>query len=238
MEEKKDLGRIIKIAEENTKWGPIIFFLAFFVLFILVFTVFAFRSNAIAWMFCLFMLIWAFAFLVYMVSYCCEYKSLCNHLKKGTVLIERVSIDSFEYYSFDEDSWYYVICYNWWEKYKENLKWAQSYLHWWCKVDLIDRDYCKKKWVPYSPNDPKYDEEAMNKKKKNMYSKIELMEKQLKDAKWKDKDEIKEEIRKLNDEMKKIVPPYVYYKNRRLYIWDEITVYINPNNHNNYIMDI
>lgn len=247
-ENKQDLSRIIKIVDENLKsWRFVLGFCIFGSLFSLFWIIISAMNDILrGWLGFGLMMIVNIVWLSYRIDYCEWYKSLRRHLKNGTALEKKVEIESFQYYrDYDLDKtqslsgeWYFVICYSWWHKFETKMEWAHSYLHWWCNVDIIDKNYCEEKWVPYSPNDPNYDEDAINRKIKNIWGRIELLEKQLKEEKWGDKSELREKLWQLNDEMKKMVPPYIVYRNRRYYIWDELTVYVNPNNHKTYIIDI
>lgn len=135
-------------------------------------------------------------------------KSMLNHINNWTVIKKKVKVISFSYYSYDDDH----IIKSWYEVFASD----------WLKM------YSRNFAGAVTRSRPLLIQEA-----KDVECKIKSLEEQLKYVWRKDKIRIKNEIKWLQLKNK-----YLLYNGKEIHIWDEVTLYFDPDNPRNYIMDI
>lgn len=186
-------------------------------------------------------LIIGIAFIIYVITKKKFMDRLHKHIDAGTIIVQKAEIIQFKYFSSRNnndlvESWYYIIATIWDKKYKsEGIKvWL-----FWAQGKNIDKEYYLKMGIPFWPNDPNYNDwykRQVTLKTKEIENKIRELSEQFKYASWFEKYKIKNSIQKLQEEASWLSPYALPYKWKLYYIWDEIDVYIDPDNHWNYMM--
>ena len=169
-------------------------------------------------------------------------RSMKKHLENWTIIEKKTEITCFSYYyssdrDFGTEEWYYIIATDWINSYRSKL-FQRVRLSWSYFRISVDRDYCQKNWIPYSPRDPKYDGDFTMKRIREIDQQIDSLKEQSKDMGFFAKIKNNSKISKLNDEKGKLFPPSLICNGRNLYLWDEVTVLVNPDNPKNYEMRI
>lgn len=168
-------------------------------------------------------------------------RSMKKHIEDWTIITKKAEITRFSYYySSDDhgsDEWYYVTATDGMNEYKSKLL-ERARLTQWYLNESINKDYCLKKWIPYSPNDPKYNKDFVLKRIKEIDEQIDLLREESRDMSFFAKIKNQFKIDKLYEEKNKLFPPSLICNGRNLYIWDEVTVLVDPDNPKNYEMQI
>lgn len=166
---------------------------------------------------------------------------LYEHLKNWTMLEKKAIITKFKHFRIDSENsvsreWYYIVAYIWKQKYISDD--INGIVLWAVRKD-IDKKFYEKRGIPYSPRDPKYNNEykgRLDAKKKEINAKLaEMSEEYVRASRFK-KIFITWKANKLNMELIKLVPISLPYKDNVYFIGDEITVLVDPDNPRNYIM--
>lgn len=169
-------------------------------------------------------------------------KNMKKHIENGTVVIKKATITKFSYYyysdrDFGTEKWYYIIACDWIDTYSSKL-FERAFLTWWYYEESIDKESLQKKGIPSSPRDPLYNTEAVLKRIKEIDDEIDLLTEEKKSKSFFSKIKINSKINDLNSEKNKLFPPSLICGWRNLYIWDEVTVLVDPDNPKNYEMRI
>jgi len=166
-----------------------------------------------------------------------------KHLENWTIIIRKPLITEFQYY-YDSDadgrhseSWYIIVANDWVNIYRSKL-FERAILTWWYYDESIDKEFLQKKGIPYSPRDPLYNVEVVLKRIKEIDDEIDLLTEEKKSKSFFAKIKINSKINDLNLEKNKLFPPSLICGWRNLYIWDEVTVLVDPDNPKNYEMRI
>ncbi len=179
-------------------------------------------------------------------------KTLLNHINNWTIVVKRPIITEFQYY-YDRDSdghsesWYRVIATDWLMEYK-SPKIMNSFFtwEWWI---TIDKDYYIQRWIPYSLNDSAYLKSLEYARFKKLDQQLEMLKEQYNYLDEKEQKKLMKEIKELEKEKILLLPhhlvsrwaTYVIWSEpiiTECYIWDEINVFVDPDNPKNYLMEI
>jgi len=179
--------------------------------------------------------------IIYTIKHRIYNNRLYEHLKNGTMLEKKAIITKFKHFRVDHENsasreWYVIVANIWKQKYKsEDIEWIVLWARW----KDIDKKFYEKRGIPYSPRDPKYNNEykwRLDAKKKEINAKLaEMSEEYVRASRFK-KIFITWKSNKLNMELIKMVPISLPYKGNVYFIGDEITVLVDPDNPRNYIM--
>lgn len=160
-------------------------------------------------------------------------------LENKAFVIKKAEITRFEYFDHPRDGkrGYIIVAYVWSQKYesKEIGDWVI-----WFERRNFDKKYYEKKWIPYWPKDPNFNEEF----KKSAETKLREIDLQITELReeWERSSMFKKlfwfawKIDKLLIEKNGIYPLSMPYRGHNYYIWDEINVYVDPDNPKIYIM--
>ena len=179
-------------------------------------------------------------------------KILLEHINNWTIIVKKPKITEFEYY-YDSDSdghsssWYIVVAQDWWVEYK-SWKILNSFFTWERWI-TINKDYYIQRWIPYSLNDPKYLESMEYVRAKELEQQIKILKDQCAYVDEKEQKKLNKEIKELEKERVLLLPQhlisrwatYVIWSESIMtdyYIWDEINVFVDPDNPKNYLMEI
>ena len=179
-------------------------------------------------------------------------KKLLNHINNWTIIIKRPKICGFLYVSNrDSDgfttSWYFIIADDWWIEYRSPR--LTDSIFTWEKWISISMDYYTQRWILYSLSDPRYIKSAEFVRVKEIEQKIETLQKQCNYVDRKEKKNLLKEIAELKKERITLLPhhlvsnwdSYLSWSDTNssdFYIWDEINVFIDPENPDDYVMEI
>ena len=162
--------------------------------------------------------------------------------ENNAFVVKKAEIVRFKYFSYpgtdssDGKRGYVIVAYIWSQKYKskEIGDWAI-----WFERRNFDKKYFLKKWIPYWPKDPAFNEEF----KKTAEAKLREIDLQIAELReeWERSSMFKKfrlawKIDKLLIEKNEIYPLSMPYRGHKYYIWDEIDVYVDPDNPKIYIM--
>jgi len=178
-------------------------------------------------------------------------KILLNHINKWTIIVKRPKISEFRYYRYkdvDEHirSWYIVVARDSWVEYK-SLEDSKAFFTWESWIS-INKNYYSQRWIPYSLNDPMYLDSMEYVKTKQLEQQVKTLKDQIVYVDGKEKKKLKKEIAWLEKEIDLLLPqhlishwPYLMWSKSIIthcYIWDEINVFVDPNDPKNYIMEV
>lgn len=169
--------------------------------------------------------------------------SMKKHLENWTIIVKKPLITKFQFY-YDSDvdgrhseSWYIVVASDWMETYRSKL-FQRAVITWWYYKESIDKDFLQKNGIPCSPRDPKYDKDSVIRRIREIDEEIDILKEQEKSMSFFAKIKNKSKISKLNVEKDRLFPPSLICWWKKLYIWDEVEVFVDPDNPKNYEMKI
>ena len=179
--------------------------------------------------------------ILYTIRHLIFNKKLYEHLKNWTILEQKAIITKFEYFRVDSENsisreWYIIVAKIWEQKFKSK---EINLLIFWAEGKDIDKKFYEKKGIPYSPKDPKYNNDYKKRedaKKKEIEAKLAEIKLEYANASRFKKIKLNKEINKLHLELIRTSPKSLPYKGKEYFIGDEITVLIDPDNPKNYIM--
>ena len=183
--------------------------------------------------------IWGILFTIRKIIY---NKKLYEHLQNWTILEGKAIITKFKHFSTPSTEtqmsreWYIIEAKIWGHKLKSE---KIDILIFWINGKDIDKKFYEKLGIPYSPKDPKYNNQYKERreiKKKEINAKLSEIKQEYVDASWIKKIFLTRKINKLNNELTLTAPISIPYKGKSYYIGDEITVLVDPDNPKNYIM--
>ena len=182
--------------------------------------------------------IWGILFTIRSITYS---KKLYEHLRNWTMLKKKAIITKFENFRIDSENnftreWYNIIAKIWNQRFKSEDINIQIY---WAIGKDIDKKFYEKKGIPYSPTDPKYNNDYKKRrdaKKKEIDAKLDEIKFEYAYGSRFKKLILTRKINKLNLELIRTSPKSLPYKGKEYYIGDEITVLVDPDNPKNYIM--
>ena len=179
-------------------------------------------------------------------------KILLKHINNWTVIVKKPKITKFEYY-YDSDSdghsesWYIVVADDWETEYK-SPKIMNSFFTWEWWSD-IDKDYYLQRWIPYSLDDPAYLKSLEYARFKELDQQLKTLKEQYNFVDEKEQKKLKKQINEFENEKILLLPQHLVSRwatylrwsepiITECYIWDEINVFVNPDNPKNYLMEI
>lgn len=178
--------------------------------------------------------------------------ALLKHINDWTIIVKRPKISEFQYYyNRDSDghssSWYIVVAQDWWVKYKSSR--ISSSIFTWESWITIDKNYYIERKIPYSLDDPMYLKSEEYARVKEIDQQLKTLNDQLNYVDEKEKKKLNKEIKELEEEKISLLPQhlisrwatYVIWSEpiiTECYIWDEINVFVCPDNPKNYLMEI
>lgn len=226
----------------------VLWFFCFITLFVSVFFVSCIKSyNSVDFSLVRCIVLWIFVLLwiyciVWTIRSIIRDRRIHYLSENKAFVVKKAEITRFEYFSYPETErrmgkkGYIIVAYVWSQKYKskEIGDWAI-----WFERRNFDKKYYEKKWIPYWPKDPNFNEEfkkLAEAKLREIDLKIaELREEWERSSMFK-KFRIAWKIDKLQIEKNRIYPLSMPYRWHNYYIWDEIDVYVDPDNPKIYIM--
>lgn len=179
-------------------------------------------------------------------------KSLLKHINDWTIIVKRPRITEFEYY-YDSDSdghsssWYIVVAQDWWVKYKSSR--ISNSIFTWERWITIDKNYYLERKIPYSLNDSMYLKSEEYARVKEIDQQLKTFNDQLNYVDEKEQKKLNKEIKELEKEKILLLPQHLISRwatyviwsesiNTECYIWDEINVFVCPDDPKNYLMEI
>lgn len=155
---------------------------------------------------------------------------LAKTVELGTAQRKEVKIIDFEYSKPQDDRWYYIILSDWEKKYK-------SFYHEWAKIigktdeELKNDKFYEEHWITLNLQD-RY---AI---KKHLEERIFDLELQKKEVNGFEKLKLDSEIEELKYKKNDIEQYHLHTKELDFYIWDTYTVLIDPDDNDNYILEM
>jgi len=262
MEENKktDFAKIRKILEKNNSASTWIFvFISIFTwISVVVWILIILNADLYGWERLYLLLGFAFWFWILslfwnaILKWRKREKTLLKHINDWTIIVKKPKISEFKYY-YDSDSdghsssWYIVVAQDWWDEY-ESSKISNSFFTWERWI-TIDKNYYLQRWIPYSLDDPRYLESMEYVKAKELEQQIKILKDQCAHVDEKEQKKLNKEIKELEKERMLLLPQHLISRwatyviwsesiNTDCYIWDEINVFVCPDDPKNYIMEI